>query len=619
MSRDEEQTGPLYAVPAAMVAAVAARRAVGDWRGACAAAGMDVAVDLPAIARRHGIEVAAAVQADVRHLLPDLVRWHLPRRGSGGWAPLEPRLAVPLAVYRGEGSTVALRVRTPEWTDRPQRLLLDVAPVTYDHRLEISLRERWDHTRFRWDARETSGLLRHLGGDRTPFFHRDGRPLSPDEVPREPPEKADPVALAEWVTVAQDRGDDLDAWLVAGVDADFTVPERLRTVAGHPVLTLQRAAALATLLPLLRAELDRQGEPYRALLCPTEPGWGRDVLELSVGVGPVRARFYEPAPGSCFLVPLGWWRRSADVELLRFGHTRPAALHPSVRAALFPDEPAEERGAAYAPLPGPDAGAPVAVRCTGEWHQVRWEPGGLATPSHGAEDLRRHRALEALGGAVAGCFAVARAWRAYNGQLPEAMVRLKAHLAAAAEHGDVDEVERLLDAGVDPVGVRGQDLRTLLHHVGRLGRATLVPRLVGAGIDVDSEDSLDRTPLLTALSDGAPAAVVRALLDAGADATSVDGRGVAALHLVRTRDAADFVPRLVAAGAGVEIVDDEGLTPLLSVLDVDTPVEAIRALLDAGADPTELTRWSRKSIEEIVAGYRRGDLGFLIEAYRARR
>ncbi|MFE1788901.1 hypothetical protein ACFW7J_10980, partial [Streptomyces sp. NPDC059525] len=68
-----------YAVPRWMIEQAGAHRLAGDWRAACAAAGVEVVFGLSALARAHGTDVAAAVETDLLHLVPDLVRWHLPR------------------------------------------------------------------------------------------------------------------------------------------------------------------------------------------------------------------------------------------------------------------------------------------------------------------------------------------------------------------------------------------------------------------------------------------------------------------------------------------------------------------------------------------------------------
>jgi hypothetical protein len=574
-----------YGVPSSMVVAATERRVAGDWRGACAAARMDIALDLDRTERFYGRDVAGAVRDDLAHLAPDLVRWHLPRHSRDGRGLLEPGLVVPLAVYRAGTSTLALRVRTPAHLEVSQRLLLELTPVTHDHRLETRLYERWDTARFRWDVRASPGLRRFLGGgERTPFFRRDGARLQSDELPAGPI-RSDPVAFTEWVMLAQDRGAGLDPWRAAGFDADLTPPKGTHLESWSRVDRL-RSTTVVTLMTSLRAELVRRGEPYRAVLLPRH--WHALALEVAVGSGPVVARVVDIAPHSLPVVPVGWWRRAPDLELLRHGRLTHGQLHPMVRAALFPDEPRTPL-TGYQPLPGSDPTGAVPVRCSRVWHEVTWQPAGIRSRFHTDDEIRREDTFAALGGPVSGCAAAIRAWTGRGGRLPSALRLVRTQLNAAVAHCDIDEVERLLAAGVDPIGVRDRAGRTLLHRVGRLGRADLVPRLVAAGLDVDGRDPAGSTALLTALFDGAPEPVVHALLDAGADAGAVNAAKCGALHLIRSRDAARIVPRLVAAGLDIEARDDRARTPLQSVLAIAAPPPAIRALLVAGADPTVAT------------------------------
>jgi hypothetical protein len=585
-----------HGVPSSMVAAAAGRRAAGDWRGACAAARIDVAIDLDDTANRHGRAVADSVRDDLEHLVPDLVRWHLPRRANGGSGLLEPALVVPLALYGTAGSTLALRVHTPAHLERSQRLLLRLAAVGYGPELENTLVERWDHTRFRWDARHTGDLLRHVGGgDRAPFHHRDGRRLTDAELPPATWTGDDPVRLAEWVTRTQDASAETEAWAGAGIELDLTALETMGDWARWADLRRERSAAVATLLPLLRAERDRRGEPYEAVLAAFGSWWRRAYLKVTVDHD-VRAEIVKVmARDAPIAVPVGWWSRSPDLELLRLDRLPHRALHPLVRAALFPDEPAAggsgPAAEPYAPAAGPDPGRPVPVRCTGGWHDVRWQPGGFRASSHHEDEARREQTLASLGGPVHGCFAVARAWRGPDGRLPRPLREIRSHLIAAIAHDDIEEVERLLAAGVDPVGVRDRVGRTLLHGVGRLGRASLVPRLVAAGIGVD-----DR-----------------------ADPHAVSFWESGALHHNRSRDADLTVPWLLAAGLDIEGHDLMGRTPLLTAIAAAAPAEAIRALLDAGADPTAHCEYADTTLEQLVFRTGRDDLGFLLEAYRARK
>src|SRR5947208_7521245 len=104
-----------FAVPPSMIESATARRAMGDWAGACAAARVDVDLDLRAVARARGRDFAARVRADLRHLAPDLLRWHMPRIAPDGL--LRPGLTICLARYHpagpGSGGAVHLVARTP--------------------------------------------------------------------------------------------------------------------------------------------------------------------------------------------------------------------------------------------------------------------------------------------------------------------------------------------------------------------------------------------------------------------------------------------------------------------------------------------------------------------------
>lgn len=149
-----------FAVPPSMIESVTARRRVGDWAAACAAARVDVDLSLRAVARAHGGEIAALVRADLRHLAPDLLRWHLPRIAPDGL--LRPGLTISLSRYAG--SKVQLVARTPPgWADGGQRFSLAVwdgagAEPHPDRRFRLDLH------RHLWDARRSAELRDRSAG-----------------------------------------------------------------------------------------------------------------------------------------------------------------------------------------------------------------------------------------------------------------------------------------------------------------------------------------------------------------------------------------------------------------------------------------------------------------------
>ncbi|WP_218134565.1 hypothetical protein [Amycolatopsis xylanica] len=173
-----------FAVPPSMIETATARRELGDWAGACAAAHVDVDLNLRAVGRAHGDSVAAQVRADLRHLAPDLLRWHFPRIGPDG--VLRPGLTVSLARYgpAAEGErAIHLVARTPPaWADAGQRISLALwAPSRGDPGAGLhphprpARRYRLDLHRHLWDVRR-AGELRERAGRWPLDFARDWLP-----------------------------------------------------------------------------------------------------------------------------------------------------------------------------------------------------------------------------------------------------------------------------------------------------------------------------------------------------------------------------------------------------------------------------------------------------------
>ncbi|MEU9833421.1 hypothetical protein AB0D67_18015 [Streptosporangium sp. NPDC048047] len=151
-----------FAVPPPMIESATARRSVGDWAAACAAAHVDVDLDLRRTARLHGREPAARLRTDLRHLAPDLLRWHMPRIAPDGL--LRPGLTVSLARYHNGDDTLHLVARTPPaWADAGQRISLALwdgsrpGPHPHPHP-RPNRRFRLDLHRHLWDARRAGEL-----------------------------------------------------------------------------------------------------------------------------------------------------------------------------------------------------------------------------------------------------------------------------------------------------------------------------------------------------------------------------------------------------------------------------------------------------------------------------
>lgn len=330
-----------FAVPPSMIETATARRRAGDWAGACAAANIDVDLQPRLVARRHGRESAAQLRADLRHLAPDLLRWHMPRIAPDGL--LRPGLTITLARYGTAGpGALHLVVRTPPaWADAGQRISLalwDASRAREAHRHHPhprpSRRFRLDLHRHLWDARR-AGELRARSGEG-----------GADPEPAGPLPQGQRCAVDRWAAEAE---------------------------------------------ILLRAER-RSGGKVSVRLGARH----RIVLDLSDG-GERTAMSYARAPDASLpVLPDAATWVLPDLELLRAGAIDAGRLHPLVAAALG----AETTGTPGVPE---QTGDPRVVECRGARHRIGLVDGALAALDHDPAEVRREELLAAFGGPPLPC------------------------------------------------------------------------------------------------------------------------------------------------------------------------------------------------------------------------
>ncbi|GIG03062.1 hypothetical protein [Catellatospora citrea] len=524
----------------AAVAAAAGARAAGDWRAAAAFADADVEVDLDAVRERFGTQAAADVDDDLHHLALDLLRWHLPRH-QGGMTTLRARTSAVLAPRAVDHGTPLIRVRLPLSPTGPQRLRVDVMTLS-----ELEWHRWYVAPRHTWDVRETAALRTAWGcaADRPPLLAPDGSPLPWSALGA----GDDAAAATERVYLMLAAGEHAAAWRACGIEIPFTDTKALQRRSAGPTCPVGLAdeirAAAATFAQRPRFPAERVDTLFGA------------HLNVSVGDELIAAESdpheYNEGPPQVATGPV-----PADLALLHAGLLTPGDLHPLLRAALFPALPhgASHRPAGRTPArPGPAAvpdataranvtsppavagsleaavpagqapepaagepGAPVRVRCRGEWHVVSVRDGALRLHDHDADELRREQTLRVLGGPGAGCFAVRDTWLTGVGRLPKALTAQRRRVRERMLDGDTDGLLDGLARGVvDPL-MRDGGGWSLRHMAMWVDHARLLPLLDAAGLPVDVPDRIGRTPLYVAVMNGGDPALIRALLDAGAD------------------------------------------------------------------------------------------------------
>jgi hypothetical protein len=297
------------------------------------------------------------------------------------------------------------------------------------------------------------------------------------------------VDVVHAATVRRYAGDWRGACRVTRVDLDFT----LRRLHGVPEFeddmrhlapeVLRWHLLRGDLEPVVRRQLElaRYGKLSLVVRAPRQSGAPvplvMQVLDGTVYHPPALPRYVWDVRRLDGLrdaePPYTWY-----LDPLRAGDLAPSALPPLVRTALFPDRP----HGPYIPAPGVRVPERFHVQCQRARHYVGWRDGTLRLLSH--DDADRERVLIALGARRLGCFEVEHAWERRAGRLPRRLRAVARHLYLATAYGDAAEVRRLLDAGVDPRGVRGpqrQSLRDLARH---LGDPAVVRRLTTA-LDAD--------------------------------------------------------------------------------------------------------------------------------------
>lgn len=388
-----------FAVPPSMIETASARRAAGDWGGACAAAGFDVDIDLGALVRTHGRDLAVRVRADLRRLAPDLLRWQMPRVAPDGL--LRPGLTMTLARYSTEGhgtscgsaGSVYLVARTaPAWADAGQRISLalwgESLPGTgtglHPHS-RPDRRFRLDLHRHLWDARRSDELRIRSGADQ--FAAIDLMDPGLQELAQQG------CAIERWAAEAE---------------------------------------------ILLRGE----GLPAGPLL--VRPGARRRVVvePYAQGDDPAVLRIVRKYPrGSVSALPVlpdaATWALP-DLELLRAGAITADRLHPLVASALVP-------GYSSAEIPcGTDRSEhPHPVECRGEQHRIGLLNGVLTALDHDPAEVRREELLVALTGTPLPCLqAIDQAHRH-----PDCLTGVRERLRHGDIAGALAVVEGLLGPG----------------------------------------------------------------------------------------------------------------------------------------------------------------------------
>ena len=161
-------------------------------------------------------------------------------------------------------------------------------------------------------------------------------------------------------------------------------------------------------------------------------------------------------------------------------------------------------------------------------------------------------------------------------------------VADAAQRGDVEAVRSLLRDGAD-VNAAQNDGMSALHWAAQNDDDAVIEVLLYAGANTAATTRLGGYTALHLAGRAGNAEALDALLSGGVDADAVTTTGVTALHFAAAAGRTDAIETLIRHGASIDVgTVTEEQTPLMWAT-ASNRLDAMRALLGAGADPALTT------------------------------
>ena len=157
-------------------------------------------------------------------------------------------------------------------------------------------------------------------------------------------------------------------------------------------------------------------------------------------------------------------------------------------------------------------------------------------------------------------------------------------LLDASEQGNLDEIQKLVDQGVD-VNAAGANGVTALMRAASGNQIGAVTELLKDGAKLDAQSDRGWNPLMFAARD-AREPMLEKLLDAQVDIESKSKTGQTPLIIAAQNGRVAAVNLLLSRGANVNATDDQGNSALVLAGNAGS-MDIVQLLIDKGAQPTQ--------------------------------
>jgi hypothetical protein len=166
------------------------------------------------------------------------------------------------------------------------------------------------------------------------------------------------------------------------------------------------------------------------------------------------------------------------------------------------------------------------------------------------------------------------------------IIKMELDLIQASRIGNIREMMRLLDIGID-INTTDTDGNTALMHAVETGNVDIVRFLLNAHVNVNIQNTNGDTALIIALETYMGSSeIINLLLSRAEINLDIQNRnGITALMFAVETDNVDIITSLLNAGVNVNLIDANGFT----AMDYTNTTQTINMLIEAGGTPTDHT------------------------------